>query len=154
MILLQNCFTSFIIHGHVPVDMIRGIINPLIKDRLGDCHSSSNYRPIIVSSVYLKLFEYSLLSKIEPFIKLNNRQHGFRKQYSTSTACLVLKETIMYYTNANSNVYACFLDISKAFDSVNHEILFHELCKLKIPACLINVMKYWYANQFVQVKYK
>ena len=48
---IAKLFTSFIIHGHVPVDMIRGIINPLIKDRLGDCHSSSNYRPIIVSSV-------------------------------------------------------------------------------------------------------
>ena len=84
--LIAKLFTSFIVYGHVPVDMIRGIINPLIKDRLGDCHSSSNYRPIIVSSVYLKLFEYCLLSKIEPFIKVNNRHHGFRKQYSTSTA--------------------------------------------------------------------
>ena len=75
--LMAKLFTSFIIHGHVPVGMIRVIINPLIKDRLGDCHSSSNYRPIIVPSVCLKLFEYCLLSKMEPFIKLNNNNMVF-----------------------------------------------------------------------------
>ena len=116
--LIARLFTSFIIHNYIPVDMIRGIITPVVKDKLGDCTSSSNYRPIIISSVFLKLFEYCLLRKIEPFFKLNDRQHGFRKDHSTSTACFTLKETIMYYTNAKSTVYACFVDISKAFDSI------------------------------------
>ena len=133
--------------------MIRGIVTPVIKDKLGDCTSSSNYRPIIISSVFLKLFEYILLSKIEPFFKLNDRQHGFRKNHSTSTACLTLKETVMYYLNANSTVYACFVDIRKAFDSVCHDILFRKLNDLGIPTCLINIMRYWYDNQFVKVKY-
>ena len=59
----------------------------------------------------------------------------------------------MYYTNANTNVYACFLDIRKAFDSVCHDILFDKLSNLGIPTCLINVMKYRNRNQFVQIKY-
>ena len=104
--------------------------------------------------MYLKLFEYCLLSKIEPFFKLNDRQHGFRKNHSTSSACFTLKETVMYYMNANSSVFACFLDIRKAFDSVCHDILFRKLNNLGIPNCLINIMKYWYDNQYVQVKYK
>ena len=107
----------------------------------------------MISSVFLKLFEYCLLGKIEPFFKLNDRQHGFRKDHSTSTACFTLKETVMYYMNANSTVYACFVDVRKAFDSVSHDILFRKLSGLGIPTCLLNVMRYWYNNQFVQVRY-
>ena len=59
----------------------------------------------------------------------------------------------MYYTNAKSTVYACFVDISKAFDSVCHDILFKKLSDLGIPTCIINVLIYWYNNQLVQVKY-
>ena len=93
------------------------------------------------------------MSKIDPYIELNDRQHGFRKTYSTSTACYSLKETVMYYLNANSDVHACFIDISKAFDSVNHNTLMNKLAKLGIPECLINLIKHWYSNQYVQVKY-
>ena len=111
--LIAKMYTSFIVHNYIPADMIRGVITPIIKDKLGDCTSSSNYRPIMISSVYLKLFEYCILSKIEPFFSLNDRQHGFRKNHSTSTACFTLKETILYYLNANSTVFAGFVDIKK-----------------------------------------
>ena len=76
------------------------------------------------SSTFLKLFEYCLLNKISPYVNLNDRQHGFRQKYSTSTACFLLKETILSYMNANLIVIACFADISKAFDSVTFKILF------------------------------
>ena len=133
--------------------MIRGIITPIVKNRLGNLSSSDNYRPIMDSSVFLKLFEYCLKLKIEPFILLNDRQHGFRKSYSTATACFILKETIMNYTNSNSDVYGCFLDISKAFDSVDHHIMINQLYKLGIPACIVNIIDFWYANQIVNVRF-
>ena len=91
---------------------------------------------------------------MEPYVVLNDRQHGFRKKYSTATACYTLKETILNYTQSHSNVYACFLDISKAFDSVDHSLLINKLHKLGIPDCIINIIRYWYGNQFVCVKYK
>ena len=108
----------------------------------------------MISSVFLKLFEYCMLLKIQPYIVLNDRQHGFRKSYSTATACFILKETVMNYTHSGSNVYGCFLDISKAFDSVNHCILINQLHKLGVPANLVNMIEFWYANQFVNVRYK
>ena len=151
--LLAQLYTSFLVHGFVPAEMIRGVITPVIKDKFGDISSSSNYRPIMNSSVFLKLFEYCLLDRIDPYISLDDRQHGFRSNYSTSTACYTLKETTLFYTQANSNVYACFVDISKAFDSVNHDILFHKLSCLGIPTSVIKIMKFWYANQFASVRY-
>ena len=151
--LIGNLFSSFIVHGHISLDMLLGVINPTVKDRHGNLGDSNNYRPVMSSSVFLKLFEYCLLEKIESFINLNDRQHGFRSQYSTGTACFVLKETVLNYTNSCSNVYSCFIDISKAFDSVNHNILMGKLIKYGIPDVYVNVIKHWYSNQIVKVRY-
>lgn len=151
--LIANLFSSFLLHGFMSTDILRGTINPTVKDRFGNMQSSDNYRPVMSSSVFFKLFEYCLLDKIKNTVTLSDKQHGFRDGYSTSTACLVLKETVLNYTNADSNVYACFIDFSKAFDMVSHKILLEKLKKYGIPDIYINVIKYWYCNQFVNVRY-
>ena len=151
--LIGKIFMSFIIHGHIPIAMLRGVITPIVKDKFGDLSNADNYRPVMASSVFLKLFEYCILDIVKPFIQLNDRQHGFRANYSTSSACLVLKETIFNYINSNSDVYACFLDISKAFDSVNHEILIEKLLDYGIPSVYVDVIRYWYANQWVNIRF-
>ena len=107
----------------------------------------------MLSSVFFKLLEYCLLPKISPYIKLNDRQHGFRSNFSTTTAFFILKETILNYFNSNSDVYACFIDISKAFDSVNHSILVKRLLNCGIPYCYVVLLQYLYNNQFVSVRY-
>ena len=66
----------------------------------------------------------------------------------------MLKETILTYFKSKSNVYACFLDFSKAFDHVNYEILFEKLIKINIPCIYIKFIYNWYINQEIQVKYK
>ena len=151
---LATLFSSFILHEYSPDDLLRGTINPTVKDRFKSLSLSTNYRPVMISSVFFKLFEYCLLFKMKEFVELNDRQHGFREKYSTSTACFVLKETVLEYTRSNSKVYACFLDISKAFDSVDHEILISKLLKLGIPCIYVNMIRYWYSNQYVKVRYQ
>ena len=102
----------------------------------------------------MKLLEYCILNKIRPYIDLNDRQHGFRQNYSTSTACLILKETILDYTKSKSDVYACFIDFKKAFDIVSHYVLLEKLSSCDIPSKYLELMKCWYSNQLVRVKYK
>ena len=152
--LIGSLFSSFLLHGYVSIEMLRGTINPTVKDVHGNLQSSDNYRPVMLSSVLLKLFEYCLQDKLmknAPLLK--DCQHGFRGNYSTSSACFVLKETVLNYTNASSNVYACFIDFSKAFDMVNHKILLGKLKGYGIPDVFINVIKFWYSNQLVNVRY-
>ena len=146
-------FSSLLIHGYFPKDMLKGTITPIIKDKFGDHSSLDNYRPVMSSSVILKAFEYCLSKKITPYIHLNDRQHGYRKNYSTTTACFTLKETVLNYVKSKSDVYCCFLDISKAFDNVDHDILLNKLHDQGIPKIYINAIKYWYAHQIVNVKY-
>ena len=108
-------YSSFSSHGYMPTMLLKGTIEPTVKDRFGNLSSSGNYRPVMSSSVFLKLFEYCLLKKISPFVNLNDRQHGFRPNHSTSTACFVLKETVLDYAKSKTEVHACFVDIRKAF---------------------------------------
>ena len=149
---LSQLFTSFLMHNFLPLEMIYGVITLIIKNKFGNVSDSDNYRPIM-SAVLLKLFEYCLLLKIENYILLNDRQHGFRKPCSTTTACFSLKETVMYYNNASSNVYACFVDIKKAFDLVDHNILIEKLFEIGIPVPIVNMISFWYSHQHVCVKY-
>ena len=132
-VLIPEMFSRFSRHEHVPKSLIKGSISPTVKDKFGNLGSSDNYRPVMISSVFFKLLEYCLLPKISPYIELNDRQHGFRSNYSTTTACFVLKETILNYFSSSSDVHACFLDISKAFDSVNHDVLMKKTIKLWHP---------------------
>ena len=142
------------VHNYIPLCMLRGVITPIIKDRFGDLSCSDNYRPVMSSSVFLKTLEYCLLVKIEPWLTPNDRQHGFRIDHSTAYACLVLKESVQNYVNSNSDVYACFVDISKAFDSVNHDFLINKLSNYGVPPIYVSLVEFWYNNQFVNVRYK
>ena len=151
--LIAKLFSACVLHGYFPLDMLKGIINPLVKDSHGDLTNSDNYRPVMLSSVFLKLFEYCLLEKINPYFSFNDRQHGFRPKHSTSTAGLLLKETILNYMHSGSSVYSCFIDIKKAFDSVNHRILLEKLIKSRIPLMFVNLIKFWYSHQHVSVRY-
>ena len=96
---LTKLLSSFVIHGYIPGDMLQGTITPTVKDRFGSLGDSGNYRPVMSSSVFLKILEYCILFQIKPFVKLNDRQHGYREKYSTSTACFALKETVHEYCN-------------------------------------------------------
>ena len=64
-----------------------------------------------------------------------------------------MKETIFNYINSGSKVYASFLDVRKAFDSVNHEYLVNRLVNIGIPELFISNIRYIYSNQLVKVCY-
>jgi hypothetical protein len=151
---LARLFSSFIGHCYMPEQMLYGEIKPTVKDKPGDKLSSDNYRPVMNSSNILKLFEYCILPRLKRHLKINNRQFGFRDHTGCSLALSVFKETVMSYTDANTNVHCAMLDLSKAFDKVNFNVLHTKLIKeSSLPSPLIKIINFMNFNSNAYVKF-
>ena len=146
---LRELFNSMISHGHIPKCMLKGLAKPRIKNRFGNKHASDNYRPVMKSTNFLKMFEYCLMPAIIHNTTLHCNQFGFVRNSSTISTVTTLKEVIYRYTDNGSSVYGAFLDMSKAFDRVNFKILFDSL--KGVPENIISILKHMYENQSFSV---
>ena len=146
-------FNRILQHDHTPKRLLRGKIRPEIKNKLGNNSDSDNFRPVMISSNLLKLFEYCIQPYLQRALKLHDNQFGFREGTSTQITIAMVKEIIEYYNSNNSNVYACFLDLSKGFDKVNHFKLLEQIWNTKLNMSLKLFMKEFFFNQYAYVEY-
>ena len=104
-------------------------ISPIHKKE--DTVTVSNYRPISLLSVFSKIFEKAMYHRIYSFLckykLINTNQFGFRSNHSTEHALISLIETIKKFLDNDEIVCGVFIDLQKAFDTVNHEILLEKL---------------------------
>ena len=147
VLFLNLCFS----HSFLPEDLLKGDVLPLIKDKKGNKFCSRNYRPIMKSSCILKLLEYHLLSIIEEKVNVSFNQFGFTKGNSTTDACFLLKEIINNNISKKSKVYAHFIDLSKAFDMVNYNLLINKLIDTGIPGDITKLIYVYLNNQNARI---
>ena len=128
------CFliNAFLNEGKFPSDLKQAHICPIFKK--GDTEDPNNYRPISITAALSKVFEKVIREQITNYIDNNKLfspvQFGFRKNISTTDALVFTTEKIRKEIDNNHFVVAAFLDLSKAFDSMSHEILLKKLKKL------------------------
>ena len=126
---------------------------PMIKDKLGDTSSSSNYRSIALTSLPLKIFDWILLLLFDEELKIDELQFGFQRNTSTTMCTWVAVETIDYFLGNGSDVFTCVMDMSKAFDLVQHSTLFWKLIDKNIPSIYIRLLFVMYCKQQANVRW-
>ena len=144
--LLADCFTAMMIHGHIPENLMKSVIVPLVKDKSESLNDKNNYRPIALASQISKVLEKCLLNRMSVYLYTTDNQFGFKKAHGTEQCIYVLKELVNYYRTHGSNVVLCFLDASKAFDRIHHWTLYKKLLDRNVPVYIIRFLMFWYTN--------
>ena len=115
--------------GYFPGELKTGCITPIFKK--GDQYNIENYRPVCSLSQFSKFFEKIIYNQMINYITKNgiisNSQYGFQQNKSTESALIDLTDFIHQGLTERFNVGAVFMDLSKAFDVMNHDILYSKL---------------------------
>ena len=135
---LTYIINTSIITGIFPSPWKHSIVVPFFKG--GDTSDPKDYTPIslmpIISKILEKVVTAQLIQHLEGNHLFNNTQHGFRAALSTESALLTLSNKPYKNINNGNISLVTLYDLSKAFDSVNHEILLTKLRTLRIDTFL------------------
>lgn len=150
---LTIVFNELINAGIFPDILKISKITPIFKK--GDKSDPNNYRPIAVLPFFSKIFEKIIYNRLIDFFTnfnvLNKNQHGFLKNKSTTTAIFEFVDKVLKGLDDKDNMLGLFIDLSKAFDCVDHDILLKNLSDYGVRGSGLNLMRSYLSNrtQFV-----
>ncbi len=147
--IVTKLFNLFIKESCFPRNLKEACVIPIFKK--GDKTACGNYRPISLTSPFSKLFERCLLDQLNSFFLkfniLNSCQYGFQRNISTEHALSDIYEKLVQSVDEGKVCCSIFLDISKAFDSVNHKLLLKKLSIYGIRGPALLLLKSFLENR-------
>ena len=151
---VMNIWQQSLALGLMPEGTILAIITPIFKSI--DKSVPANYRPVALTNHLTKIFERVLKKIIVKHMEdkdlMNRTQHGFRKHHSTVTQILTYYDSILTMLEAGHAVDSVYLDFSKAFDKVDHQILLKKVESLGITGNILAWIKMFLVNRQQQVR--
>ena len=145
VVVLCKLFNLFVSHSHIPGSFGLTYTVPIPKC---DGHKRSltvdDFRGISISSVTYKLFELCILDRYCDYFHTSDHQFGFKKHTSCSHVVFSVRNVIDHYVSCGSTVNVCTLDLTKAFDRMNHYVLFTKLIERKLPSQILSILEKWF----------
>ena len=146
---LTHLFNESIQQGVYPKAWRSGFITPIPKD--GDPLDPGNWRPISILPLPSKLLEKAIHHQVTIFLDNNNvlddRQHGFRSHFSTSTAIFKLTKEMFDCYDKGNNSSCVFVDYKKAFETLDHNILCKKLKKYNFSELSVQWFKSYLSDR-------
>ena len=150
-IVITDLFNVCIKTNDFPNEWKTSFITPIYKGK-GSKSSLENYRPISIISPIAKVFESILGSKIRHYLESNNILHSAQNGFREGRSCNLALQTLVDYCKLNldqkKHVIAIFLDLSKAFDTVDHELLILKLEKYGFGVQSIGLIESYLSNRY------
>ncbi len=116
-------------NGSFPDELKIAKVCPIFKN--GSTNLFSNYRPISLLPSFSKIFEKLMYCRLDSYITskniLTSSQYGFRQKHSTYMALLDMYNKLSSAIDNRDFAIGIFIDLSKAFDTINHKILLSKL---------------------------
>lgn len=151
---ITNCINKSIQEGVYPESLKCASIAPILKS--GDPLLCANYRPISVLCSLNMVYEEILRKWINDLFAANNtihpHQYGFIKNSNTETAILHLTQFLGKAIQDGFYTAVLFLDLKKAFDSVDHRIIMRKLQKMGLAANELSLISTYLGNRRQLVK--
>ena len=138
---LIKLFNKVLTCGIYPMEWGEGIITSIFK---GGCvDETNNYRGITITSCLGKLFNSIMNCRLDSFTKENRlgckEQIAYEKGARTTDHIFVLQTLTQKYLSVNKKIFACFVDMKEAFDSVLHNAILYKLFKANINGNFLKI---------------
>lgn len=141
-------------NGIFPDDFKIAIIKPLFKG--GDRKTINNYRPISMLTNFSKIFEKIIKTRLISYLEKNNllskNQYGFRPGLSTENALYDVSQFSYESLDNGLKTIAVFIDLAKAFDTIQHDLLLRTLPNFGIENKSLLWFKSYLSNRQQMVK--
>ena len=135
--------------GKFPDELKLGKITPIYKKDNEEL--LENYRPVSTLPIFGKIFEKVIYSRLYKYFSskgiLHDKQFGFRKHHSTNHALNYSIDQIKQCMNNGDHVIGIFIDLSKAFDTIDHKILLDKLQHYGIRGNVLSLLKSYLSNR-------
>jgi hypothetical protein len=136
-------------NGHFPTPLKLAKVIPIFKKN--DNTIPGNYRPISLLSIINKIIEKLMYSRLYKFLSkhkiLYPYQFGFRENHSTSLALIEIVDNIRQSIEEGKYTLGIYLDLTKAFDTVDHTILLDKLNHYGVRGLTLNWFKSYFSDR-------
>ena len=155
--ILLHIVNNSLCNAEFPSNLKRAVVKPTIKKTNADAECLKNYRPVSNLPVISKLIEKIVLDQLNQHLKINELhcpvQSGYRPNHSCETLLVRMTDDIFKEMHNDNIVIVVLLDLSAAFDTIDHNVLLKKLSEdFSVTGSVLKWFESYLMGRFFSVK--